>query len=49
MQEFDLRTFDSKVFPAIDPLVARSGERVRIGTRASRPARSAAIPTSAIR
>jgi FtsP/CotA-like multicopper oxidase with cupredoxin domain len=30
MQEFDLWTFNSKVFPAIDPLVARSGERVRI-------------------
>ena len=30
MQDFDLWTFNSKVFPAIDPLVARSGERVRI-------------------
>ncbi len=30
MQEFDLWTFNSKVFPAIDPLVARAGERVRI-------------------
>lgn len=30
MQEFDLWTFNSKVFPAIDPIVARSGERVRI-------------------
>ncbi len=30
MQDFDLWTFHSKVFPAIDPLVARSGERVRI-------------------
>jgi FtsP/CotA-like multicopper oxidase with cupredoxin domain len=30
MQEFDLWTFNSKVFPAIDPLVARTGERVRI-------------------
>ncbi|MGH8134725.1 MAG: multicopper oxidase family protein [Steroidobacteraceae bacterium] len=28
--DFDLWTFNSKVFPAIDPLVARSGERVRI-------------------
>jgi len=30
MQEFDLWTFNSKVFPAIDPLVARTGERVRV-------------------
>ena len=30
MQEFDLWTFNSKTFPAIDPLVARTGERVRI-------------------
>jgi FtsP/CotA-like multicopper oxidase with cupredoxin domain len=30
MQNFDLWTFNSKVFPAIDPIVARSGERVRI-------------------
>jgi len=30
MQEFDLWTFNSKIFPAIDPLVARTGERVRI-------------------
>ena len=30
MQEFDLWTFNSKVFPAIETLVARSGERVRI-------------------
>jgi len=30
MQEFDLWTFNSKVFPAIDALVARTGERVRI-------------------
>jgi manganese oxidase len=30
MQDFDLWTFNSKVFPAIDPLVARSGERVRV-------------------
>ena len=30
LQDFDLWTFNSKVFPAIDPLVARSGERVRI-------------------
>ncbi|MEX2517689.1 MAG: copper oxidase [Gammaproteobacteria bacterium] len=30
MTEFDLWTFNSKVFPAIDPIVARSGERVRI-------------------
>ncbi len=30
MQDFDLWTFNSKVFPAIDPIVARSGERVRI-------------------
>jgi len=28
--DFDLWTFNSKVFPAIDPIVARSGERVRI-------------------
>ncbi|WP_440222519.1 multicopper oxidase family protein [Dokdonella sp. MW10] len=30
MTDFDLWTFNSKVYPAIDPLVARSGERVRI-------------------
>jgi FtsP/CotA-like multicopper oxidase with cupredoxin domain len=30
MQDFDLWTFNGKVFPAIDPLVARTGERVRI-------------------
>ncbi len=30
MQEFDLWTFNSKTWPAIDPIVARSGERVRI-------------------
>ena len=30
MQDFDLWTFNSKVFPAIETLVARSGERVRI-------------------
>ena len=30
MVEFDLWTMNSKVFPAIEPLVARSGDRVRI-------------------
>jgi len=30
MTDFNLWTFNSKVFPAIEPLVARSGERVRI-------------------
>ncbi len=30
MQDFDLWTFNSKVFPAIDPIVARTGERVRV-------------------
>ena len=30
MLEFDQWTFNSKMFPAIDPLVARTGERVRI-------------------
>jgi len=30
LQDFDLWTFNSKVFPAIDPLVARTGERVRV-------------------
>jgi len=30
MSDFDLWTFNSKVFPAIDSMVARSGERVRI-------------------
>ena len=30
MQNFDLWTFNSKVFPAIDPIVACTGERVRI-------------------
>jgi hypothetical protein len=30
MQDFDLWTMNSKVFPAIESMVARSGERVRI-------------------
>ncbi|MCB1607156.1 MAG: copper oxidase [Xanthomonadales bacterium] len=30
MVDFDLWTMNSKVFPAIEPLVARSGERVRV-------------------
>ncbi|MGE0388141.1 MAG: multicopper oxidase family protein [Gammaproteobacteria bacterium] len=30
MIEFDLWTFNSKVFPAIDPIVACAGERIRI-------------------
>ena len=30
MTDFDLWTFNSKVFPAIDPLVVRRGQRVRI-------------------
>lgn len=30
MVNFDLWTFNSKVFPAIDPLVARTGERIRV-------------------
>jgi manganese oxidase len=30
MQDFDLWTFNSKTFPAIETLVARTGERVRI-------------------
>jgi FtsP/CotA-like multicopper oxidase with cupredoxin domain len=30
MQAFDLWTFNSKVFPAIDPMVARTGDRVRV-------------------
>ncbi|RZU45358.1 secreted protein [Fluviicoccus keumensis] len=30
MTDFNLWTFNSRVFPGIDPLVARSGERVRI-------------------
>ena len=30
MVDFDLWTFNSKVYPAIDPVVARSGERVRV-------------------
>jgi len=30
MQNFDLWTFNSKVFPAIDSIVARVGERVRL-------------------
>lgn len=30
MTDFDLWTFNSKVFPAIEPLVARTGERVRV-------------------
>lgn len=30
LQDFDLWTFNSKVFPEIDPIVARTGERVRV-------------------
>jgi len=30
MSEFDLWTMNSKVFPAIEPLIAQTGERVRI-------------------
>ena len=30
MVDFNLWTFNSKVFPAIEPLVARTGERVRV-------------------
>ncbi len=30
LQDFDLWTFNSKVFPAIDPLVMAMGERIRI-------------------
>jgi len=30
MTEFDLWTFNSKVFPAIEPLVVKAGQRVRI-------------------
>jgi hypothetical protein len=30
MQDFDLWTMNSKVFPAIEPMLARSGERVRV-------------------
>ena len=30
MQNFDLWTMNSKVFPAIEPMVARTGERVRV-------------------
>ena len=30
LQDFDLWTFNSKVFPAIDSVVARTGERVRV-------------------
>jgi len=30
MTEFDLWTFNSKVFPAIQPMVAKAGQRVRI-------------------
>ncbi|MEZ5500201.1 MAG: copper oxidase [Steroidobacteraceae bacterium] len=30
MTEFDLWTMNSKVFPAIDPLIARTGQKVRI-------------------
>ncbi|MFX5521419.1 multicopper oxidase domain-containing protein, partial [Acinetobacter baumannii] len=30
MVEFDQWTFNSTMFPAIDPIVARTGERVRI-------------------
>ncbi|UXI66046.1 multicopper oxidase family protein [Tahibacter amnicola] len=30
MQDFDLWTFNSKVFPAIEPMVAATGDRVRV-------------------
>ena len=30
LQDFDLWTMNSKVFPVIDPVVARTGERVRV-------------------
>jgi len=30
MQDFDLWTFNSKVYPAIDPIVMRTGERLRL-------------------
>ena len=30
LQDFDMWTFNSKVFPYIDPVVARTGERVRV-------------------
>ena len=30
MTEFNLWTFNSRVFPALDPLVARTGDKVRI-------------------
>lgn len=30
LQDFDLWTFNSKVFPAIEPIVAKTGERVRV-------------------
>ena len=30
MTEFNLWTFNSRVFPGLDPLVAKTGERVRI-------------------
>lgn len=30
MVDFDLWTFNSKVFPSIDPFVARTGERIRV-------------------
>ncbi|WP_332827294.1 multicopper oxidase family protein [Ramlibacter sp.] len=30
MTDFNLWTFNSRVFPAIDPIVARTGERVRV-------------------
>ena len=30
MVDFDLWTFNSKVFPAIEPVVARTGERIRL-------------------
>jgi hypothetical protein len=29
MLDFNLRTFNSRVFPGIDPMVARLGDRVR--------------------
>lgn len=30
LQDFDLWTFNSRVFPYIDPMIARTGERVRV-------------------
>jgi manganese oxidase len=49
LQDFDLWTFNSKVFPAIEPLVARSGDRVRIRADPRRQSLDVEPPDSSAR